>query len=154
MLSSHDPGKDSGWLGDGEFERLEQELEAAGEQHVLVCLHHHVIPVGSAWLDRVSLGNAGALLSRLAEYRNVRALLTGHVHQAFECFHNGFRVLSTPSTCAQFTPNMRTCVMDMRPPGFRFLWLQPTGAIDTQIVWLDELRRIERPPDSRQIEVA
>jgi Icc protein len=30
MLSSHDPGKDSGWLDDGEFERLERELENSG----------------------------------------------------------------------------------------------------------------------------
>lgn len=154
MLSSHDPGKDSGWLDDGELERLERELEAASEQHVLVGMHHHAIPVGSPWLDAVGLGNAGTLLARLAAYRNVRALLTGHVHQAFDGVHNGFRVLSTPSTCAQFTPNTRACLMDMRPPGFRFLWLQPSGAIDTQVVWLDELQRIERPPDSRQVEVA
>jgi Icc protein len=154
MLSSHDPGHDSGRLDDGELERLERELEAAGEQHVLVCLHHHAIPVGSPWLDAVGLANADALLSRLAEYRNVRAMVTGHVHQAFDGLHNGMRVLCTPSTCAQFTPNTRTCIMDMRPPGFRFLWLQPSGAIQTQVVWLDELRRIERPPDSRHVGVA
>jgi len=154
MLSSHDPGQDSGWLDDGELERLERELEAAYDQHVLVCMHHHAIPVGSPWLDAVGLGNADVLLSRLAAYRNVRALLTGHVHQAFDANHNGMRVLSTPSTCAQFTPNTRSCLMDLRPPGFRYLWLQPSGEIETQVVWLDELRRIERPPDSRQVEVA
>jgi len=148
MLSSHDRGKDSGWLDDGELERLERETRGWGEQHVLVCVHHHAIPVGSPWLDAVGLANADALLSRLAEYRNVRALLTGHVHQAFDALHNGMRVLCTPSTCAQFTPNTHTCVMDMRH--------RASGSVRATIGrnpdagrLLDELRRIERPPDSR-----
>jgi len=154
MLNSHDPSRDSGWLDDGELDRLERELAAATGQHVLVCLHHHAVPVGSPWLDAVGLGNAEALLSRLEAYRNVRALLSGHVHQAFDDVRGSIRVLSTPSTCAQFTPRTHSCLMDLRPPGFRFLSLQPTGAIETQVVWLDELRRFERPPDSRQVVVA
>jgi Icc protein len=60
------------------------------------------------------------------------------------------RMMSTPSTCAQFTPNTETCVMDLRPPGFRWLELLPNGDISTEVVWLDELRQTDRPPDSRR----
>ena len=154
MLNSHAPDKDSGWLEDDELDRLERELVAAAAQHVLVGMHHQPIPVGSPWLDAVGLVNADALLACLGRHRNVRGLLSGHVHQAFDAVHRGLRVLSTPSTCAQFTPRTSSCVMDLRPPGFRFLRLLPTGEIDTEVVWLDELRRTVRPPDSRRLEFA
>ena len=154
LLDSHAPGKDSGWIDDGELDRLERELISAAGRHVLVGMHHQPVPVGSPWLDGVGLLNADALFARLGQHGNVRGLLSGHVHQAFDTVHRGMRVLSTPSTCAQFTPDTRTCLMDLRPPGFRYLQLLPTGEIETDVVWLDELRRAERPPDTRQIEIA
>lgn len=148
-LDSHAPGEDWGWLSGHELDRLDQELAAATGQHALVCLHHQAVPVGSPWLDSVGLRNADALHSILRRHRNVCGVLSGHVHQAFDRTQHGIRFMSTPSTCAQFTPNTRSCVMDLRPPGFRWLELMPRGEIRTDVVWLDELRRAERPVDSR-----
>jgi len=150
MLSSHVPGDDAGRLGDDELERLDRELAAASGQHVLVCLHHPAVPIGSPWLDAAGLKNAEVLNALLGKHGNVRGVLSGHVHQAFDRVHHGIRMMSTPSTCAQFTPNTQTCVMDLRPPGLRWLQLMPTGEIETEVVWLDELRKTERPPDSRR----
>jgi Icc protein len=150
MLDSHTPGDDAGRLDDGELERLDRELAAATDEHVLVCLHHQPIPMGSPWLDAVGLHNGAAFDSVLAGHGNVRAVLWGHVHQASDRVHRGMRMMSTPSTCAQFTPDTQTCVMDLRPPGFRWLELLPTGEIRTEVVWLDELRQTARPPDSRR----
>ena len=150
LLSSHVPGDDSGWLADHEIERLDHELAAAAGQHVMVCMHHHPLPVGSPWLDGVGLRNAADLHAILARHRrNARGVLFGHVHQAFDSTHAGLRWLGTPSTCAQFTPHTTTCVMDVRPPGFRWVGLRPAGDIETEVVWLGEPRRTERPPDSR-----
>jgi Icc protein len=98
----------------------------------------------------VGLQNGAALEALLEKHGNVRGVLWGHVHQASDRLHNGRRMLSTPSTCAQFTPNTQTCVMDLRPPAFRWLELLPDGEIRTEVVWLDELRQTERPPDSRR----
>lgn len=150
MLDSHLQDSDAGLLEDGELERLDRELAAAGGEHVLVCLHHQPIPMGSPWLDGVGLQNGDALEAVLDRHDNVRAVLWGHVHQASDRIHRGMRMMSTPSTCAQFTPNTETCVMDLRPPGFRWLELLPNGEISTEVVWLDELRQAERPPDSRR----
>jgi Icc protein len=150
MLDSHLPGRDEGELGEPELDLLDRELAAAGDAHVLVCVHHQPVPVGSAWLDAYGLRNPGAFLSRIEGRPNVRAVLFGHVHQASDRMHRGIRMMSTPSTCAQFTPNTQTCVMDLAPPGFRWLELLPDGSLRTEVVWLEELRRSERPPDSRQ----
>jgi len=150
-LDSHAPGEDWGWLSGHELDRLKQELASAAGEHALVCLHHQPIPVGSPWLDSVGLRNADALHLILRRHRNVRGVLSGHVHQVFDATQHGIRFMSTPSTCAQFTPKTRSCVMDLRPPGFRWLELMPTGKITTEVFWLDELRMTARPPDSRRV---
>jgi len=150
LLDSHLPGSDEGFLHTDELLRLERELAAAAGEHVLVCVHHQPVPVGSPWLDAYGIVNAEALLSRIEAHGNVRAVLFGHVHQASDQLRHGIRMMSTPSTCAQFTPQTERCVMDLAPPGFRWLKLLPDGRIDTEVVWLEELRLAERPPDTRQ----
>ena len=150
LLDSHLPGSDEGFLHAEELARLERELVAASGEHVLVCVHHQPVPVGSQWLDAYGLVNADAFLSRLAAHDNVRAVLFGHVHQASDRMHRGIRMMSTPSTCAQFTPHTDRCIMDLAPPGFRRLELLPDGRIETEVVWLEELRLAQRPPDTRQ----
>ena len=150
LLDSHLPGRDEGHLTAAELDRLDRELRAAGDSHVLVCVHHQPVPVGSPWLDAYGLANAGEFLSRIEAQGNVRAVVCGHVHQASDRMHGGVRFMSTPSTCAQFTPQTERCIMDLAPPGYRWLELLPDGSLRTEVVWLEELRRHERPPDSRQ----
>lgn len=150
MLDSHVPGQDAGRLDEGELTRLDRELAGAVGQHVLLGLHHQPVPIGSPWLDRCGLQNGAELMTLLGRHGNVRGVVWGHVHQASDRRHGGMRMLSAPSTCAQFTPNTQSCVMDLRPPGCRWLQLMPTGEIDTAVVWLDEMSGPERPPDSRR----
>jgi Icc protein len=149
MLDSHVPHQPGGRLGDDELGRLDRELRDPAGEHVLVCLHHQPIPMGSAWLDAVGLGNTGDLLPRLVAHGRVRAVAWGHVHQASDRVHAGIRMLSTPSTCAQFAPGTDQCVMDLEPPGYRWLELGPDGTIDTRVGWVEAWRRGERPPDTR-----
>jgi Icc protein len=150
MLESHVPGKDHGEISESELARLERELSTASDSHVLVCVHHQVMPVGSPWLDGVGLRNHETVLALLERHDNVRGVLFGHVHQASDRLHGELHVMSTPSTCAQFTPFTRTAVMDLRPPGFRWLELTPTGGINTGVEWLEHWQVTERPPDSRR----
>jgi len=149
LLDSHLPGEDGGELGVAELDRLEAELADSGSQHVLLAVHHQPIDMGSAWLDGYGLRNAPEFRSILARFGNVRGVLWGHVHQASDREHESLRMLSTPSTCAQFTPVTENCVMDVRPPGYRRLQLWADGRIDTDVVWLDDWVVSGRPPDSR-----
>jgi Icc protein len=106
---------------------------------VLVCLHHPPVPVGSAWLDGVGLQNGAALLEVLDRNPQVRGVIAGHVHQEFDQQRGALRLLTTPSTCAQFTPRMQHCVMDQRPPGYRRLSLHEDGTLATRVGWLPEV---------------
>ena len=149
LLDSHVPREPSGRVAESELERLQSELRATTDRPVLVCVHHLPVQVGSAWLDAVGLQNRHDLLAMLDLFPQVRAVLAGHVHQTFEATAGRVRMIATPSTCAQFTPALPTCVMDLRPPAYRWLALASDGAIRTDVRWLQGWKTTARPTDSR-----
>ena len=148
FVDTHVDGRPEGCVAPAELARVDREL-AAMRGPVLLCLHHPPLPVGSAWLDAVGLENADALLAVIDRHASVRAVLCGHVHQAFDRSRNGVRVLATPSTCAQFMPGTERCVMDLEPPGYRWLELLDDGGLRTEVCWLAGWAVTERPPDDR-----
>jgi 3',5'-cyclic-AMP phosphodiesterase len=146
MLDSYQHGMAAGRLGEGELARLDAALAAHADRHALVCLHHHPVASGSRWLDTVGLENGAALFEVLDRHRNVRVLLWGHVHQAFDGERRGVRLLATPSTCAQFRPQSDGFAIDQRPPGYRWLELHADGRVDTGVVWVPSMADTARLP--------
>ena len=112
--------------------------DTAGNRHCMVCLHHHPVAMDSRWLDRVGLENAEEFFQTLDRHRNVRALVWGHVHQAYEGLRKGVRMLATPSTCAQFLPHAADFMIDRQPPAYRTLELRADGSLTTEVVWVDK----------------
>lgn len=149
LLDTHVDDDPAGILAATELARLEASLRAFADRPVLVGLHHLPLPTGSKWLDRYGLRNAAELLALLGRFPQVKVVLAGHVHQAFDRQYGPIRVLATPSTCAQFTPGTATCVMDLRPPGYRWLSLFPDGSIRTEVMWLQDWLVTQRPRDDR-----
>lgn len=133
-LTTPVPGEVGGQLAAAELERLVATLAAHPGQHVLIALHHPVLPVGSAWLDAIGTANADAFWRAVAPFGQVRAVLCGHVHMATDQLHRGVRVLSTPSTCVQFAPGSEQFRLDRAAPGYRWLELHPDGHLDTGVV--------------------
>lgn len=134
LLDSVVPGAAHGKLAAAELARLETALVTAGPRHVLIALHHHPVPLASRWLDAVGLVNASEFFAIADRYASVRAVIWGHVHQAFDTRRRGVRLMSTPSTCAQFRPCSEEFAVDDAPPGYRRLELRPDGSIDSEIV--------------------
>ena len=149
LLDTHVPGQAHGLIADAELQRLEHDLHALCDVPVVVGLHHPPVPVGSEWLDGVGLLNGDRFLDVLDRNDHVRAVIAGHVHQQFESRRGSVRLLTTPSTCAQFAPGTRTCVMDRRPPGYRRLSLHDDGSFDTQVGWLPAL--VGEPRDESEL---
>jgi 3',5'-cyclic-AMP phosphodiesterase len=137
LLDSYMPHSASGRLSGPALEALENSLASAGARHCLVCLHHHPVAMSSRWLDRVGLENSAQFFEIIDRHRAVRAILWGHVHQAFDGLRKGVRLLATPSTCAQFVPHADEFAVDRRPPAYRTLELHPDGSLLTEIVWLE-----------------
>jgi Icc protein len=138
LLNTFLTGEDAGGLGDRRLAALAAALKDHETQHVLVCMHHQPMNMGSAWLDGVGLRDADKFLEVLDASDSVRGVLWGHVHQASDRTRGNVRFLSSPSTCSQFLPSSDFFAIDSRPPGMRWLTLHQDGKIDTEVIWLED----------------
>lgn len=129
-------GSAGGRIAGEELDRLASGLAQTDAEHVAICLHHPPLTVGSAWLDRVGLYNSDEFLRLASQAGNVRLILFGHVHQAFEAEHRGMRIVGTPSTCRQFLPASDDFALDDRAPAYRQVSLHAEGTVESQLIWL------------------
>lgn len=133
LLDSAVPGSVPGYLRDEQLQLLARSLSEAPERHHLVCLHHHPVPIGCAWMEPIGLRNPEALFAVLDRFPQTRALLWGHVHQEVDRLRNHVRLLASPSTCIQFEPGSEDFKVDEMAPGYRWLRLLPDGRLETGV---------------------
>jgi Icc protein len=129
-------GSAGGQVSDEEIERLENAIADSAASHVLVCLHHPPVQLGSQWLDTVGLANGAEFLERLSGMGKVKAVIFGHAHQAFDGEHDSIQVMGTPSTCRQFTVASDEFALDDNPPAYRRISLHPDGTVGSELIWL------------------
>ena len=142
MLDSCVPGQAGGHMAQRQLELLDRHLGAHPDTHAMVCLHHHPVPMRSNWIDSIGVDNADDFFRVLDRHDNVRGVLWGHVHQIFDEWRRGARLMATPSTCVQFRPRQDEFEVDDTPPGYRWLKLYPDGRL------VSGVRRLaERPGD-------
>lgn len=141
LLDSSIPGNAAGRLADTELLWLADKLAQQSHRFTVVVMHHQPVPVYSEWLDTMALAadNRENLLRLLGQYPQVRLLLWGHVHQEFDGYLGSLRLLATPSTCFQFTPKSEEFSIERSPPGYRWLYLNPDGTLDTQVMRLPQV---------------
>ncbi len=143
LLDSTIPGDVPGELFRDDLAFLEQALAAHSEQHVMVCLHHHPVPIGCRWLDEQQVGNAEAFFNIIDQFANVRAIVWGHVHQEFVGERNGVELYAVPSTCIQFKPHCERFTVDAVSPGYRWFDLYPDGRIVTEVSRVNEVFQVD-----------
>jgi len=131
-------GHAGGEVANDELDRLSEIVGRSSAKHVMVCLHHPPVPVGSKWLDSVGLRNGDQVLDRLRSLNRVRLATFGHIHQEYDAEHDGMRIIGTPSTCRQFEPGSEKFAVDDNPPAYRRITLNAEGSADTEVVWVDE----------------
>jgi len=137
LLSSWLPGCVQGELSQASLEWLDMQLQHIGEQPTLIALHHPPCSINSAWMDEIKLQNPDEFFAVIDRYLQVKLVLFGHIHQAFEDQRRGVRYLGSPSTCVQFKPESVKFAIDPAQPGFRLLTLLPDGTFETQIQRVD-----------------
>ncbi len=136
LLDTTIAGEEGGRLGAERLAALDADLSGETGRHVMICMHHQPIPMGSAWLDGGRVEDGDEFFEVVDAHANVRCVVWGHVHQASDRLRGQIRLLSTPSTCMQFRPNRAFFALDDRPPGMRWFRLDPDGGIDTAVEWV------------------
>lgn len=142
FLSSGCVGSDGGRLAPAQIAQLGDLLQD-NPAPALIFLHHHPLPIHSAWMDTMGVENGHELLDLCDQHPQVKGILFGHVHQAFYQRHGGCQILGAPSTCFQFMPGSRDFAIDDSPPGYRELLLYPDGRLTTSVARLEHYA--ERP---------
>jgi Icc protein len=131
FLDTSKPDCPDGHLSKAELQQLESHLNT--QRHVLIVMHHHPIPIHSQWMDNLRLQHPEEFLHILHCHPQIKAVIFGHIHQAFDEIQDNIRYLGTVSTCIQFHPNKDDMLFSSQPPGYREINLQANGSITTTI---------------------
>ncbi len=137
LLNSSQKQKVGGYLSFDELDRLDRCLTVFPNQHAMVCLHHHVLPVESDWMDAIALENQEEFLKIIDRHDQVKAVVSGHAHQEFAAKRRGVAFMTTPSTCVQFAKSEKLTVDD-KLPGYRMLELYEDGSMNTEVFRLSD----------------
>lgn len=133
FLDSSVPGEVHGELSATELAFLRNCLDEHPELPTLIAFHHHPVDVGCRWMSAIGLANSDELLALIEGRQQVKGLLWGHIHQAWDHDRDGLRLMATPSTCIQFAPGSRDFSLDDQAPGYRWLELFPDGQLQTHV---------------------
>ncbi len=141
MLNSSVEHQVPGKFTPQELDFLARALDESKDRHVMVCLHHHPVPMGCKWLDTQVVRNADEFLSIVDRYSHIRAIVWGHVHQESDNLRKGVRMLSVPSTCVQFKAlSDDFAIEEDLNPGYRWFHLHADGTLDTAVSRVEGVR--------------
>jgi Icc protein len=137
LLNSAVAGKVAGEITTEDIDWLCQQLNAC-KKPALLAIHHHILPMDSAWIDVHIAQNTTVFWQRMAAFEQLKVIISGHTHQQQVRYHNGVTVYSTPSTCYQFKPFAEDFAYDESArPGYRWLQLANNGQVASSVKRLD-----------------
>lgn len=132
LLNSQWVGHDAGRIGDDRLARLRDALDRV-DGHVVLCLHHP--PLSPCPAADCGLSDGDRLRQVIDEARNVRVVLSGHVHRAFDATRQRTRYLGAPSTFRQLSHGGEPHYTETgEPPAARLVELLDDGEIRTQVI--------------------
>jgi Icc protein len=103
------PGRDDGAFGADRLAWLEARLAEDRDTRTIVAMHHLPLPTGIPAMDALGLPRADrvALAELIAAHRQVRRIVTGHVHRAVVGALGGCAVFACPSTHLEIALDLR-----------------------------------------------
>ena len=121
--------KVSGHLSEQKLQALADEIKLSKAKHIVLCLHHPVVPMQSSWNDDLSLENSEEFFSVISQFPRVKAIIWGHAHQSSEFKFGNIKLFSCPSTAVQFCGPLSI--------GYNHYTLHANGEIKCKTRWLD-----------------
>lgn len=133
-LNSCVPGKHDGHLSERVLLELEDFLECNAHSPLLISVHHQPICIGSPWIDKYRLFDSEEFLCLVDRHPNVKAVVWGHIHQAFETDRNGTAMLGGPSSAINALPGAQKFTPDSIGPACRWLELREDKTLLSGII--------------------
>jgi 3',5'-cyclic-AMP phosphodiesterase len=133
LLNSSVEEQVGGHFGEEQINYLKQQLQQDSQSPTMVCFHHHPMLIDCDWLDQQVIDDADQLFAVLDQYTNVKLCIYGHVHQDRKTIRNQIPYYASPSTCAQFKPEVSDFALDERAPGYRWIRCYADGKFETEV---------------------
>lgn len=136
LINSAVPGEVSGRLSPESIAWITQQL-TNNAKPALLALHHHLLPMQSAWIDVHMVVNPEEFWSQVKGLTPLKAIIHGHTHQQRVEQYQGVTIYTTPATSYQFLPYSADFAFDREAkPGYRWLQLGPNNYLKT---WVQRL---------------
>ena len=135
MFNTKKENSPNGLLNIEELEYLDEVLANVLYQNIIIFLHHHPVPIGSASMDSMIIENAELLIERIIKSDKIKAVSWGHIHNEFYLTLGSAKLFSTPSTCYQAKERSENFIIDTEAlPGYRKIILNKNGSFDTEVI--------------------
>ena len=144
FLDTNKPRCPDGHIDAKQFMRIEAQLDAMdADEHAMLFMHHHPLPIGSPWMDSQGLQQTEPFWQMISRHPQVSGIAFGHIHSEFSTRHmldNGreVNVWGTPATCVQVKHIDEDLNLDHVRPAWREFKLYSDGRIETAVHYLPE----------------
>jgi len=122
-LDTSEPGRSEGALCEARLTWLAKELEAAGNEPVVIAMHHPPFRTLIGHMDEIGLMQGSAELEELLRrHPNVERVICGHLHRAIDVRFGGTVASTCPGPAHQVTLNLDPAASSdwmLEPPAFR-----------------------------------
>lgn len=138
LLDSTIPNETPGYISTAQLQSLENTLAKMADNSVLIAIHHHLL-FDEHFENTYEIKNSAAFFDILDKFKNVKAVIYGHVHQIIEIKRNRVHYLSCPSTAKQFKWDLAANKIEMDEllsPGWRWLTLYEDGSFESRVEWV------------------
>ena len=119
LLNSQIENEIAGEIKQTDFAKLEKYLKT--NMNTLIFLHHNPIDTNAAWLNQHSLRNKEQFINFLSDYKNIKGVFYGHVHQQTAYKKNDINFFATPSTCFGFAKDSKDFSLSLEKPSYRVI---------------------------------
>ena len=135
MFNTKKENSPNGLLKSEELVCLDKVLSNTLYKNIIIFLHHHPVPIGSASMDTMIIENAELLTDRIMKYDKIKAVSWGHIHNEFNLNMGSAKLFSTPSTCYQAKEKSKNFIIDPEAsPGYRKIYLNDDGSFNTEVI--------------------
>ena len=133
MMDSQVVGQPYGHFSPQQLEWLSQQLSEHRDRWVLLCMHHHVLPINCQWIDKIRLQTHEPIMQLALQFPNLKAVASGHVHHASVQRHSGVAWITAPATCFQIDVAYGRMRANRIPPGVQEIFLYDDGEVKVKV---------------------
>lgn len=133
FADSHIENQTAGLLSDRTIEQLSAQLQH-NDKPAFMFTHHPPVSINSRWMDEIGMHNGELVLQKLSDYKHLRGLAFGHIHQQWRSQYQHIEILGSPSSCVQFKTGSDDFAIDDHSPGYRVLSLHDNGTFSSEVI--------------------